>query len=276
MWDAAEGVIRWVDMVAGIVHRLDPAAVDGAGTGAAGLIRTGAGTDETRVGDWVAALRPRIGGGWVVATRDGFLLTDEALHPEREIRAFEDDVLRMNEGGCTADGAFLCGTAGPAGTGFLYRLDPSGEASVLSGGITVSNGIAADPLGDGMLYVDTATRRIDRLRIDGGALVERAPFADLSGQEGLPDGIATDIEGGVWVAMWGGGAVIRFDAAGRPDDRIELPTPQVTACAFGGAQRDELYITTSQQGLATPDARAGALFRAHPGIRGAVEPSFGG
>lgn len=262
MWDAREASLRWVDMIEGTVLRRGPGVDDQA--------------SAIRVGPWAAALRPRTGGGWVIATRDGFLLADADLRPEREIRAFDDVRLRMNDGGCAADGSFLCGTAGPDGEGFLYRLDPSGEVSIVADGISISNGLVADPLSDALFYVDTATRRIDLLHMADGILQEREPFFDLGTSEGLPDGITVDREGGVWVAMWGVGAVIRIGQDRRQDARIELPTPHVSACAFGGPRLDELYITTSQQDLPRRDASAGALFRARPGVGGFAPLAFAG
>lgn len=262
VWDDRDASLRWVDMTEGAILRLDPTV--------------GGPPESVRVGPWTAALRPRERGGWVIATRDGFLLTDAALHPEREITAFDDVRLRMNDGACAPDGSFLCGTAGPDGEGFLFRLDPAGAVSVVAAGITISNGLSADPRGDGVFYVDTVTRRIDRLHLDGGALLAREPFADLGDEDGLPDGIATDAEGGVWVAMWGAGAVIRIGPDGRPDARIAVPTPHVSACTFGGSGRDELYITTSQQGLTQPDLRAGALFLARPGVCGTAPLAYAG
>lgn len=249
-------------MVDGAVLRLDP-------------VRDEA-PSILRIGSWAAALRPRAGYGWVIAVKDGFLLTDADLGVEREIRAFDDPRLRMNDGACAADGSFLCGTAGPDGDGYLYRLDPSGAVSILTDGVSISNGLVADPLSDAMFYVDTATRRIDRLRLVDGVLVEREPFADLNESEGLPDGITADAEGGVWVAMWGAGAVIRIGPDGRQDARIELPTPNVSACSFGGAQLEDLYITTSRQDLPRPDASAGALFRVQPGVHGVATLAFDG
>ncbi|MDQ0726720.1 sugar lactone lactonase YvrE [Microbacterium sp. W4I20] len=237
---------------------------------------TGKSPSAVRIGSWAAALRPRVNGGWVIATRDGFLLADADLRPEREIRAFDDERLRMNDGSCATDGSFLCGTEGPADSGHLYRLDPSGTVSVVAEGISISNGLAGDPLSDSMFYVDTATRRIDRLRLAPAGLADREPFADLSKIAGLPDGIAVDAEGGVWVAMWGAGAIIRIGPDAKQDARIELPTPHVSACAFGGPQLDDLYITTSQQDLPRRDASAGALFRAQPQVRGVATHAFAG
>ncbi len=262
VWDARQGLLRWVDMVAGEVHHVDPQRVETHGV--------------ARVGSWAAAFRPRVHGGWVVATDTEFVVTDAAFAVECRIPVIDDARLRFNDGGCTVDGAFLCGTAGPDGAGSLYRLTPDLDVSVLADGITISNGLAADPRGGGVFYVDTATRRIDRLHLVDGALAERAVFADLAEEPGLPDGIAVDVEGGVWVAMWGAGEMIRMDPDGGIDLRITLPTPHVSACTFGGADMNELFITTSRQGLAVPDDNAGAVFVARPGITGVPVLPFQG
>jgi sugar lactone lactonase YvrE len=89
--------------------------------------------------------------------------------------------------------------------------------------------------------------------------------------------MALDGEGGVWIALWGGGAVHRYDPDGRLSDRIELPVHQVTACTFGGTEGTTLYITTSRQGLADrAEPAAGAVFAAETGVRGAAQHPFAG
>lgn len=262
VWDERSGRLHWVDMVNGTVHHVDPQKPERQGS--------------TRIGPWVAALRPRERGGWVVATDAEFLLTDASFVVEHRIPVVDDARLRMNDGGCAPDGSFLCGTAGPGSAGSLYRLAPDLDVSVVTGDVAISNGIAADPRGDGVFYVDTLTRRIDRLRLVDGVLRERVVFADLTTRAGLPDGIAVDAEGGVWVAMWGAGEVIRVDERGEVSDRIAVPTSHVSACAFGGADLSELYITTSSQDLPAPEPAAGALFVARPGVRGLRPVAFGG
>lgn len=261
VWDERSGSVRWVDMVNGTVHRFDPR--DGSET-------------RARVAPFVAAIRPRRRRGWVVATGDAFLLTNEQFLEERRIRVVEDPALRFNDGTCVRDGAFLCGTAGAAGSGRLYRLDRTCVVSTVLDGVSISNGIGPDPAGEGVFYVDTPTRRVDRLVFREGGRVERRPFADLREYDGMPDGIAVDSAGGVWVAMWGAGTVLYIDPEGRVAGRIELPTPHVSACAFGGPDFAHLYITTSTMGLGNPDERAGALFRAEPGVPGLPPETFGG
>ena len=80
----------------------------------------------------------------------------------------------------------------------------------------------------------------------------------------------------MWVALWCGGAVHRYEPGGRLSERIELPVGQVTACAFGGRDQSTLYITTSRQELADPEPQAGAVFAVATGVRGAAQHAFAG
>jgi sugar lactone lactonase YvrE len=94
---------------------------------------------------------------------------------------------------------------------------------------------------------------------------------------GMPDGLTIDAEGGVWVAIWGGSAIQRFTPEGDLSEVIELPVTQVTACTFGGDGLDELFITTSREGLpASEQPAAGSLFRARPGTSGLPVRRFAG
>jgi sugar lactone lactonase YvrE len=64
------------------------------------------------------------------------------------------------------------------------------------------------------------------------------------------------------------------------DRTIDLPVRLVTSCAFGGAELDDLYITTASWGLdaaTLPDQpHAGAVFVARPGVRGLPPTPFAG
>jgi sugar lactone lactonase YvrE len=85
-----------------------------------------------------------------------------------------------------------------------------------------------------------------------------------------------DAEGCVWVALWQGSAVRRYTPGGELDRVIELPVPLVTACAFGGADLTDLYVTTARVGLTEPRALAGSLFVV-PGVgKGLAQPAFAG
>ncbi|MBC8080577.1 MAG: SMP-30/gluconolactonase/LRE family protein, partial [Gorillibacterium sp.] len=99
--------------------------------------------------------------------------------------------------------------------------------------------------------------------------------------EGYPDGMCIDEEGMLWVAHWGGWKVSRFNpVTGERIAEISVPAAQVTSCAFGGENLDELYITTARTGLSQEELdkqpAAGGLFRVKPGVRGTHIPPYGG
>jgi sugar lactone lactonase YvrE len=105
----------------------------------------------------------------------------------------------------------------------------------------------------------------------------RARSVELDGAKGAPDGLAIDAEDGLWVALWGGGAVHRYDSHGRLSEVVELPVPKVTACTFGGPDGRTLYITTSREGMSAEEfPEAGALFSVRAGVRGAAPYAFSG
>src|SRR4051812_38735966 len=191
---------------------------------------------------------------------------------------WSDTSVRMNEGGCDPDGRFYCGSMAydqRKGAASLYRLDVDGTVHVVLEGLTVSNGLDWSPDGTRAYHNDTATHSIAVYTYDRDAgLADRRVFAAL---EYRPDGLTVDAEGGVWTALSDGGAVRRYTPGGELDAVIEVPTRKVTACTFGGAALDELFITTSRDGLQPgDDASAGALFRAMPGVRGLPVREFAG
>jgi sugar lactone lactonase YvrE len=96
----------------------------------------------------------------------------------------------------------------------------------------------------------------------------------------MPDGIALDRDGGLWVALCGGGTVRRFLPDGTVDVIVDVPATRVTSCAFGGPELDVLYITTASDELApellADQPLAGGLFAARPGQRGHPAHRFTG
>lgn len=270
-WDQASESLLWVDLLAGDVMRLRP-------DGSTVRHRTGLAT--------VGALRPRPGGGFVLAAGRGFALADRDLtHIEPLAELWADAGIRMNDGACDPHGRFLAGTmaydARP-GAGRVFRLHPSGTVEQVLDDVTISNGLDWSPDGSLAYYVDTATQRIDVFDDDRVAgLTGRRPFVRIDPDLGSPDGIAVDAEGGVWVALWGGAAVHRYDATGVLSAVVEVPATHVTACTFGGPDLDTLYVTTSRDGDRPAHSRnrpaaEGALHAVRiNGLRGTGPRGFG-
>jgi sugar lactone lactonase YvrE len=264
VWSERWGGLRWVDMLAGDVLSL---AADGT-------------VQRTHVGTVAAALRPRRGGGAVIAVERGFVLEDADGERTSLDPVWSDEGVRMNDGGCDPDGRFWCGSMAydqRPGAAALYRLDPDGRVHRVLDGVTISNGIDWSPDGSLAYYDDTATHRVDVFDYDRDAgLTGRRPFVRLP-DDGNPDGLTVDADGGVWVALFGSGVVHRYTATGALDLVVELPTPQVTACTFGGPALDQLFVTTSREGMAPgDDPVAGSLFRADVGVPGRPVREFTG
>jgi sugar lactone lactonase YvrE len=65
----------------------------------------------------------------------------------------------------------------------------------------------------------------------------------------VPDGLTIDEEGGIWVALWNGGAVHRYAPDGSLLAAVQLPVQRPTSCAFGGPGRDTLFVTSARTDL---------------------------
>ncbi|WP_210507086.1 SMP-30/gluconolactonase/LRE family protein [Naasia sp. SYSU D00057] len=265
-WDEGEQRLRFVDMLAGDVVTLLP---------------TGTVT-RRHIGDVAAVLRRREEGGYVVAVERGFALLDEDWRQVGSVPVFDSPTVRMNEGGCDPQGRFYCGSMGydtAEGAGALYRLDPDLSVHVVLPEVTIPNGLVWSPDGATVFHADTGPALISAYDFDAdrGTLENRRTFAELDPETGAPDGVAIDEEGGLWVALWGGGAVQRYAPDGSLSERIEVGATNVTACAFAGEGSRTLYITTSQQGVdVEQEPGAGALFVAEVGVGGAAVRPFQG
>jgi sugar lactone lactonase YvrE len=262
-WDGVAGGLYWVDIPAGRVHFLDESSEQ----------------RSWEAGQPVGAVVVRAGGGLVLAVRDGFAALDTRTGRTTALAGVELDRPdnRMNDGACDRAGRFFAGTKAEddaPGAGALYRLDPDHAVTRVIADVTISNGIGWSPDERLMYYVDSPTRGVDVFDYDpaSGVIGGRRRFTRLPDGDAMPDGLAVDAEGGVWVALWGGSAVHRYDAAGGLDRVLEVPHVNVTSCAFGGPGLDLLYVTAA----AGPGAAEGALYRGMAGVAGLPAYPFRG
>lgn len=269
-WDPTGRRLLVVDMLEGVV--VDLASFERP-------VRHGVGSSVA------AVVRGRREGGFLVATEHGVSLFDDGFTLERRLPDLLDDpAIRLNEGGCDPQGRFFVGSMAydeTPGVASLYRLDPDGAVRTVLTGVSISNGLQWSHDGSRAYYVDTPTRRVDVFDVDDsdGSLHDRRPFVRFGDDvTGSPDGMTIDAEGGIWVALWGGGEVRGFDSSGAPTEIVEVPgVTHTSAAAFGGDDLGTLYITSSRQHL--PDGAepgAGAVFAVRPGIAGVVLPDYAG
>lgn len=253
LWSHEERSLYWVDVFAGMVHRLDE---DGA-------------TDSNQIGDLVTYVGLCSSGGLVAAVGD------------RLVRFNGDEIslistlgdhrpgTRTNDGNVDGRGRIWIGTMdydGAEKAGALHRYERDGIWAVVESDLTIPNGLDWSPDGETMYHIDTPTQSVTRYRYDleTGEIAGRISPLDLSDVEGVPDGMCVDAEGFLWVAFWGGSAVRRFSPDGECVAVVPVPASLATACAFGGPGLNTLYITTARRGFTAEDREreplAGRLF----------------
>jgi sugar lactone lactonase YvrE len=215
--------------------------------------------------------------GLYAATRDGDLKT--LLAPID----FGDSSIRCNDAKCDANGRIWVGTMAfdfAEGAAALYSYDSKELKKVLSN-LTISNGMGWSVDQKTMYFIDSQTSRVDTFDFDlaTGAICNRQPFVTFSDPGVIPDGMTTDEEGGIWVALFGGSAVRRFDSSGKLTHTVSVPATQVTSCCFGGPDMSELFITTAQYAMdadtLSRDPLAGSLFRVKTSFKGSVSNRYG-
>lgn len=246
-WDAATGRLLWVDIEGCELHVLERGEDRAIGLDA-----------------MVGVAAPTSSGAVLVALADRLALVDLADESVRTlVRLPHGPALRSNDGACDAAGRFWIGTMGldeTPGAGALYRYD--GRLERVLDDVTLSNGIGWTRDDTRMYYIDSPVQRVDvfDFEVASGRIDDRRPFVSIDESEGIPDGLTVDDEGGVWVALYGGSCVHRYDESGRLDAVLEVPALNVTSCCFGGDDGRSLFVTT-----AAPD---GNVYVTQPGVSG--------
>ena len=253
IWDPAANAVHWVDIVQGEMLVTDFAS--------------GA-TRITKYPEMVGAVAPRVQGGIVAAVTSGFVGLDAGGVIDRRADILPDGI-RMNDGKTDPAGRFWAGSCDMSfaeGLGSVWRLDENWEATPVLQGLALPNGLGWSPDARIFYLVESQTRQILRFGFDAetGTLTSTASVlvdADAF-PHGLPDGLAVDARGHLWVAEYGGSAVHEFSPDGRRLRTVQLPTTQTTSCNFVGPALDELWVTSAAQQIdPADDVDAGSIFR---------------
>jgi sugar lactone lactonase YvrE len=275
-WDAKTRTLYWVDILEKRVyyHRDDE---DG----------------FIQLDDMPGCLVPARNGSLLIAAHASFLTFNPFDQTQGRPATAKQTVLasvsepannRFNDGKCDPAGRFLAGTMDmdeKAPSGALYSFDGA-QVTRLLGGIRISNGLAWSPDHKTFYYIDTPTREVKAFEYDlgTGQIANPRVVVTVPGTFGWPDGMTSDTEGKLWIAMWGGAGITRWDPQTRALlERIPLPARHVTSCVFGGEHLNELYITSARVGLDHADLTAyrhsGSLMRVKTRVRGMPTFEFG-
>ena len=224
-------------------------------------------------------------GDLLVAFTDGLYKMKSGTKKRELIEPIERDkhYTRLNDGRCDRQGRFIVG--GMDEVNFqprsqVYQFDGNSVKAIISN-VTISNSICFSPEGKIMYFADSPTRIIRKYQYEPefGVIAESFDiFAELTEQEGVPDGSCVDVEGGLWNARFGSSSVQRYLPDGTKDLLIELPVTQLTCCCFGGKNMDRLYISTASENLTEAQLHsqpyAGAIFVATLDVVGIHENRF--
>ena len=191
------------------------------------------------------------------------------------------DNVRFNDGRVDPAGRFWAGTmveGRGVPTGKLYCLR-NGITEVHLNGIAICNSLCFSADARHLFFADSPHRTIYRFDINpvDGTLSNRQFFAQTP-PGAFPDGSNIDAEGHLWNAHWGAGRIVRYAPDGSISGSIDLPVTQPTCVAFGGAERDHLFITTARDHLSgsalSSQPQAGHLFIYRTNIKANPEPRY--
>lgn len=191
---------------------------------------------------------------------------------------------RFNDGKCDAKGRLWVGTLSTKftnGSGSLYRVGKDLKPEKQLDQLTISNGMAWTADNQTFYFIDTPTRQIKAYHFDleSGEIEFKRIAIEIPEKLGFPDGMCIDIEGMLWVAHYGGSGVYRWNPiTGELIEKVELPVPHITSCAFGGENLDMLLITTAQENLSDAQLKeyplSGDVFLVKTESKGLVANTF--
>jgi sugar lactone lactonase YvrE len=234
--------------------------------------------------------------GWVIERKDqpgfvaGFrnLVAELTLSPFAIRERFKPEAKltgnRLNDAKADAAGRIWFGSMDDAEKlpcGSLYRLDSDFSVHQVDRDYICANGPTFSADGKRIYHTDSLRNEIYQFDInDDGSLGNKRVFARFEAAEGSPDGMTTDAEGFLWVALWGGWGIARFDPSGKRERFVRLPVSQVTSCCFAGENLDRLFVTSARIGLNPEQLRqephAGSFFEVEPGVTGLPTNAFAG
>lgn len=227
----------------------------------------------------VGAVNPARDEGLVLAAGNGIALLD-ASHGLSWLAEPTAGLLpprRMNDAGVDRAGRLWCGSMDDAGTrdnGAIYRVTGAKDVTKVVDGLGCPNGPVFSGDGRWMYLADTLNSVILRYPVDTrGELGSASLFAKLPDSAGWPDGMTTDAEDHLWVALWGGSAILRLDPEdGEVSDAIAVPARHPTSVCIAG---NRLVVTTARTGVRRPGALDGAVLILEAPVTGRSAAVFG-
>ena len=267
-WDAKTQTLYWVDILEKRVH-----------------YHRGDEGGFIQLDEMPGCVVPAKDGTLLIAASASFLDIQPATGKQAILASVDEPTNnRFNDGKCDPAGRFLVGSMNKdekTPSGVLYSFDGQIVARLLDG-IRISNGLAWSSDYKTLYYIDTPTREVKAFdyNLSNGRIAKPRVAISVPKALGWPDGMTSDMDGNLWIAMWGGAQITRWNPnSGELLEKIPLPAKNVTSCVFGGETLNELYITSARVGLGDADIAAyrysGSLMHVQTEVRGMPTFEFG-
>lgn len=242
--------------------------------------------DEFSTGEPVGFAIPRSAGGYVLGTDSGPVIRniDGKTHPFLNLAEIEPLTsqmgIRWNDAKVSPAGNLWLGTMGVEmlkGTSALFKYDvKSSKVSRVIPDLTISNGMDWSDDGSTFYFIDSDWQEVRAFSVNDDEISKERSVIRIDESEGAPDGMCMDASGGIWVALWGGSQVRRYDSTNnfKLDQIIDIPALFVTSCAFAGEKLDTLIITSATDDKFDGPPEAGMTFCTKPGVAGRRSRTF--
>ncbi|MBI5951684.1 MAG: SMP-30/gluconolactonase/LRE family protein [Chloroflexi bacterium] len=269
VWDAKSQTLYWIDILKKRIY---------------------AGTEViAQLDKFIGCLALHPNGTLLTALSDGEGLSSFVdLQPDSSQQSVlaavnESANTRFNDGKCDPAGRFLAGTMAmneSDPTGALYSFNGK-QVTKLFGGVTISNGLTWSPDHKTFYYIDTPTRKVQAFDYDlaTGQIANPRTAIRIADTLGWPDGMTSDTDGKLWIALWGGAQVTKWNPqTGKLLEQIPVPALQTSSCIFGGKDMNELYVTSARKGMSEVDLKkyplSGGLFKVETKVTGMPSLEF--
>jgi D-xylonolactonase len=232
-WLDQEQCFQWVDILSARIFRWDPAtnALDSFALGF----------------DFLSLATPwQMPGVQILASRDTVYTYRWGHEPEPFAVLPVGPGARLNDGIVDVHGRVWVGSMGlipnrAEPLGKLWRIDAGGSVVEMASGLGISNGITWANGTDGF-HVDSLAGALYAVADRGESLSRELVLSFPDSVD--PDGILL-ADSIVWIAVWEGGALGRFDPAAREYSEVPVPASRPSSLAISS---ERVLVTTAGQG----------------------------
>ncbi|MBL8100683.1 MAG: SMP-30/gluconolactonase/LRE family protein [Anaerolineales bacterium] len=235
--------------------------------------------------EFIGCLAPCKNGHLILGKRASFVDLEPATAQQTVLYTLTESANnRMNDGKCDPAGRLLAGTMAmdeKESAGNFYSFNGK-DAEVLIPNVTISNGMAWSPDHKTFYYIDTPTRQVQAFDYDlkTGKIANPRVAINIPESFGWPDGMTSDLQGNLWIAMWGGAQITKWNPnTGQLLEKIPVPALNASCCVFGGKNMNELFITSARHGMSDEEIKkyplSGGLFKVITNVEGMGTFEFG-